>query len=138
MEELRFEEDVKTIPVTVGQNTYTLTEASEGANVKYQNRIAACVKLGPDGKPTGMKDIADVESYLLSMCLTNGDGKHVTVDTIRKWPTRYVAKMVKTLKEISDLEEGGRKGLEKQRADIDKRLEALDEAKNETSDVENS
>lgn len=138
MEELRFEEDVVTVSVTVGQNTYTLTEASEGAHTKYQDKISSCMKMGPDGALTGVKDIAGVEAYLLSMCLTNGDGKHVAVDIIRKWPIRYVKEIVKKAKEISGIEEGGKEALEKQRADLDKRIDAIDAAKNDTSDIEDS
>ncbi len=138
MEPLRFEEDVKTVEVIVGQNTYTLTEASEGAHTKYQNKISSCVKFGPDGSAVGAKDLADVEAYLLSMCLTNGEGKHVSIDIIRKWPVRYVKEIVRVAKEISEIEEGGKGALLKQRAELDKRIEALDEAKNETSDIENS
>ncbi|WP_410959339.1 hypothetical protein, partial [Salmonella sp. SAL4433] len=59
--------------VTVAGKKYVLLEASGDASCRSRNAIFQCTKLGPDGKPVGMSNMADVEPLLVSLCLAETD-----------------------------------------------------------------
>lgn len=94
------------IPVTLGGEKYELREASGAASVKYKNAVMSGMVLGPDGKPTSAKNLADTEPFLVSLCLFKiGSEKPVELATVLSWPSRVQKRLYKLVKEISDLDE---------------------------------
>ena len=94
------------LSVRVGEQTYTLREASGAAACTYRNAMIRCTTLGSDGKATRMDNIADTEPLLVSLCLFDDKNRPVPVETIRSWPSRIVTKLYNKAREISSLEEG--------------------------------
>jgi hypothetical protein len=95
-----------TVPVTIAHHTYELREASGDASAKYRNAMLACSTLGPDGKPTKMEGLADVDFFLLSLCLFDMPGNTLVPECeIRSWPNRVCETLIEELKEISGMSE---------------------------------
>ncbi len=92
------------LPVQVGAMEYTLREASEATAVQWRNATMAAARFR-DGNISGFTGIADSEPLLVSLCLFNGDGKNVPIDTVKEWPARVVKPLVEKDKEISELGE---------------------------------
>jgi len=127
-----------TLPVTIGDQTYQLHEATGDVAAKYRNAIIEATKFGPDGKPAGFRGLADTEMLLISLCLKQ-DNQPVPMATIRGLPSRIIKALFNKAREISDLEEAeDRQGLEKQLKDVQEKLTKLDEenpAKNALSNT---
>lgn len=112
------------IPVKVNGEIYTLREASGDAAFKFRNAAMKCTKLGPDGKPSSVENIADIEPLLISMCLFDSKDKPVPVAKIRSWKSRICKKLYQQILEISELEETeDEASLEKQLAEIQAKLD---------------
>ena len=94
-----------TVPVKLGNETYTLREASGITVAAYTNRVLECTTLGPDGKPQRVKGLADLEAFLVAKCLQDKDGKFVPEATVKAWPNRIIKKLYKTVRDISELED---------------------------------
>lgn len=94
------------IPVNIAGAAYELREASGDASAKYRNAMLACSTLGPDGKPTKMEGLADVDFFLLSLCLFNStSGNLVPECEVRSWPNRICETLIEELKLISGMSE---------------------------------
>lgn len=99
------------IPINIkneegGIEEYELREASGDDACRWKNAIIERTMLGPDGKPTGMKNIADTEPILVSLCLYDVSlKKKVPVSKVRSWPARVQKALFEKAKEISDLDE---------------------------------
>lgn len=93
------------LPVKYKGNSYILREADERAARAYRNALLSCMTLGPDGKPQTLKNLADVEPLLVSLCLFDARGKLVPKAIIETWPSRMVKKLFDKAKAISDLNE---------------------------------
>lgn len=120
------------IPVTIGEKSYTLREASGDAGCRYRNALLACTQLGPEGKPSQIRGMADVEPLLISFCLFDEKGKPVKGTTIRSWPNRMIKKLFDRAKEISDLDEDeDLDSLIKERDKLDERIAELRQDENE-------
>ncbi len=142
IKELKFDLSVIEIPVNIENKKYILREASGAAACSYRNAMIECTQLGPDGKPTKLKGIANVEPLLVSLCLFDDKNKRVPVATIQSWPSRIQKTLFDKAKEISELgeeEEEDIKSLKSQRAEIDERIASQElrggSAKNELSDT---
>lgn len=128
-------------PVKVDGETYTLREASGDAAFKYRNAAIKCTKLGPDGKPASIENLADIEPLLISMCLFDSKAKPVPAVKIRSWKNRVCKSLYEKILEISELgNDEDVASLEKQLAEIQAKLDKL-KAKdtdlgNEPSDTE--
>ncbi len=129
------------ISITIANVDYTLREASEDAARQYQNKLASYTKL-QDGKVSGVSGpVADVQSFLVSLCLFTEKGP-VGINTIRGWTNRIVVRLFEKIQEISDM--GGdetEKGLEKELAVLQKKLakirgeeDPLAEERNDTTE----
>ena len=95
-----------TIPVTIAGQEYELREASGDASAKYRNAMLACSTLGPDGKPTKMEGLADVDFFLLSLCLFEKTTNVLVPEAvIRSWPNRMCETLIEELKDISGMSE---------------------------------
>ena len=134
--------EVIEIPVKMGGETYTLREASGDAAFKYRNMAMKCTKLGPDGKPSAVENIADIEPFLLSQCLFDSKNKLVPIAKIRTWGNRTCQKLYAKVLEISELgADEDTESLEKQLKEIQAKLDKLkakdeDSLGNEPSDTE--
>ena len=100
------------IPVTFPNgDKYVLCEASEGTAKKYQDRRLACITLGPSGKPQKLTGLAELQPFLVSMCLfpADKDGepttKSVVQTLVESLPSKMVKKLHKAAMRISDLDE---------------------------------
>ena len=115
--------------VKAGGKLYVLVEASEDAACKYRNSQTRELVLGPDGKPTGLRNMADTGPYLLSLCLyevTDKGRLPVPLKTIRSWPARVVGPLVDLARKMSKLdEEESIEVLEKRIADDSAKLARL-------------
>jgi len=104
---LHFEStDLIEVPVTIGKDEFVLREADGDVSCKYRNAVLSCTKLSGRGKPVSIQNLADVEPYLVSLCLFSLDGKPVALKVVRSWPNRITKQLYNTAKEISNLDEG--------------------------------
>jgi len=92
------------IPVRIQGKNYVLREASGDAACRYRNAVLACAQLTPEGKAVSVRNLADVEPLLVSLCLFDEKGNPVSVNQVRKWPARVVKALYEKAKEISDLD----------------------------------
>lgn len=96
--------------VKVDDICYLLREADEESARKFRNACTKGITLD-DGKIVKVEGIADVQSYLVSLCLyeilPDGSTKNTSVlaNVVRDWPARAVKQMFDWVKEVSDLEE---------------------------------
>lgn len=85
---------------------YAIREASGDAAYKYRNRVSKCFKLGADGKPLAMEELADTEPFLVSLCLfTKLDNKPVPATVIRSWPNKICKTLFAKIREVSELDD---------------------------------
>lgn len=104
-ESMDFDGDLVEIPVRIEGQDYTLREASGDAACKYRNALIHGTVLGPNGKPQKLRNVADTEPLLVSLCLFDANGKNVPPERVRIWPSRIQAKLFNKAKEISDLDQ---------------------------------
>ena len=76
------------VEVRISGHQYVLREASGKAAGIYRNACMAAITIGPGGKATAMKNLADVEPLLVSLCLFDSNNKAVPISTITAWPSR--------------------------------------------------
>lgn len=141
-EELVYDDiSLKEIPVSIGGEKHVLCEADGAVAEKYKNAILNGVTLS-DGKATSLKNMASVESLLVSLCLYRIDGEtriRVGVERIQTWPSRIKKDLFDKIKQISELdeEEETEESLVKQIADLQAKLEKVKEssAKNEQTGI---
>lgn len=93
------------IEVRISGHQYVLKEASGKAAGIYRNACMAAITIGPNGKATAMKNLADVEPLLVSLCLFDSNNKAVPITTISGWPSRIQKALFEKAKEISELSE---------------------------------
>ena len=89
--------------VKIGDKEYTLEEASGDAKCVYQNAMTKGVTLNSDGKPEKISSLADADPLLLSHCLFDNTGKHVSVMFVRGLPDRIMEALVTEVKKMSNM-----------------------------------
>lgn len=121
------------IPFSYQNKPYLLCEATEAVAVAYKNKLTRAVKLGPDGKPTSVEDIASVEPFLVGGCVytVKSDGtkdKQVGESAVQQWSYRLTSRLYAKAQEISNLEVGAdsKDALVRQRVELDRRIAALE------------
>lgn len=135
-EEFDYDITPQEIPVTVGGKKYVLREATGDAACRYRNALLKSTKLGPEGKPSHIDGMADVEPLLVSLCLyeKTDPERLVALHLVRSWPSRIQKALFAKVKEISELDERDTaETLEKQLAETQRKLAELkngDAAKN--------
>lgn len=145
----------------IGGVSYVLLEPTEEVAVKWKNLQIKETKFGPDGKPTGLGNMADSSPYLVSLCLYKADEQGnlpllrdgrpdhnalVPLNTIKRWPSRQVTVLFERAKEIGELgERETAEAITRRMEDDGRKLAALrngeareDPAKNEPSDMTSS
>lgn len=126
------------VPIKFRNRSFGLREASGDTAVKYRNAMLESTKLGPDGKPTSVKGMANIEPLLVSMCLieyiADKEGKvrerPVNEATIRAWPNRILKPLYDKAREISALKEDDETedALIKQISELQKKLDIVRKA----------
>lgn len=111
-EKLTFETTLKELPVVIDKENYTLRELDGQQKGKYLNQMGSRIELGADGKVSGFKDYAGLESTLLSLCLYNAEGVPVSKNVIDSWPSSMLTRLFDAAQELSGLNETGRKAQE--------------------------
>lgn len=120
------EDSFKEVPFKIGKDVYTVREADGDASYKYRNKIIGCTEIGADGQAKSVKDIADVEPFLISMCLLDAAGKLVPATVIRKFRASVCKRLYELIKEISELDDNTTndvEGLEKQLKEVQEKLD---------------
>jgi hypothetical protein len=121
------------VPVKVAGRNYVLREATEEAACRWRNHMLRATRIGQDGRPTGIGDLADSEPLLVSLCLFEAKedgtaGAPVKLAAVKGWPSRVVGRLFAKAKQISELEEKeDRAALEQRLRDITDKLAALEE-----------
>jgi hypothetical protein len=106
MNELRFD-DITPIEekVFIGGDEYVLREMSGDAAVKYDNARLNRYEY-QDGKLAKVRNLADLEPLLVSLCLFMADGvTPVSETTVRAWPARVQRSLHSRAREISGMNE---------------------------------
>lgn len=98
------------VPFTYQKVNYVLVEADADTTVKWRNELTRAATM-KDGQVVSVRNMADVEPYLVSMCLyrVKDDGHRVNVPVadVRKMPHRVMKKLHAKVIEISELRETG-------------------------------
>lgn len=84
---------------------YTLREANGKTATEHRNAIMSSTIFGPDGKVTGIKDLASVEARFIASCLWDEKGKNPSVTLVQSWPARVQKKLYESAKDLSDFSE---------------------------------
>jgi len=103
--ELTFSTQRACVPVKIDNEEYVLKEATGSDACIYRNAMLNSTTLGTDGKPTGLKDFANVEPLLVSLCLYNSEDRRVTLEAVNTWPSKIIKSLYAKAKEISELDE---------------------------------
>lgn len=99
----------KELRLTIGGAKYVMLEASGDVACRYRNALLDCTELGPEGTPVRVKNMADLEPYLVSMCLypVNADGtvasKSVSPVLVRSWPSRVQKALYVQARKLGDI-----------------------------------
>lgn len=96
---------LRQVTVKIAGVEYSLKEASGKSAGIYRNFCMSCLNTGPNGSTSGIKNLADAEPLLVSMCLFDAQDKPVPQQVIGKWPSRIQKALFKKAKEISELTE---------------------------------
>lgn len=146
-EEMVFDADEQIVPIKIKVKEghveeYRLREATGDAVCKWRNAMMNQTVL-LDGKPSKIKNMADAEPFLVSLCLYTMNGTNVPVQIIRSWKASIQKALYKRLRDISDIEEeeddSNLENLIEQRNKLDERIVKIEEgvsaAKNEQTDT---
>jgi len=122
--------ELQEVPIIFAGKNYTLREASGEAAVRYRNALTDSADIGEGGKVTRLKNIASVEPLLVSLCLFTESGKRLSAQGVAQlFPARVLKKIFDTAMKISGLKEAeGKESLVKQKEELEKAIQALDEA----------
>ncbi len=124
-----FEELVKrSVKFQVDGKTYTLSEASESANIRFRTSQMRNARL-VDGKLSAdVERMIESQALLVSLCTVGEDGKTVQPGLVQGWPSRLVKQLFRWVQDNSDLEEKDTaESLEKK---IEKDQQRLDQLRN--------
>jgi len=115
------------VPVTIGGQQYVLREANGDAACKFQNARVARYEYNDEGKLVKLRDMADLEPILVSLCLfKQEDMSPVPEAVIRSWPGKIQGKLYDRAKEISGLDETEDLAtMEKQLVNLQKRIDKM-------------
>lgn len=99
------------VPVTFGEETYTLKEASGDLTDEYKRTISSFAKV-EGGKVTvdkpqeALAATQEAGKKLLADCLHDPEGSQVGIEFVRNLPGRIRDKLVETLLEMSGVDLG--------------------------------
>lgn len=122
---LEFNINENSIPVTIDGVSYTLVEASGESVIAYRDKMIKATKPGPDGKPTRIEGITELEPFFVSCCLRDSEGVRVPENKIKSWPYRVQKTLFDKASAISGLKDSGstEEEIEKQIENLQTELE---------------
>jgi hypothetical protein len=87
--------------------TVIVTELDGTSRDRFMTNMAGRMRVGPDGKPQGLKNFDGFQSQLLAMSLVDADtGKLIPEVEIRSWPGSLQTELFLIAQEISGLNRG--------------------------------
>jgi hypothetical protein len=96
------------VPVTIKGQKYNLREALEDAAVKINNARAGAARF-TGGELNRVHGVGELQPLAVSLCLfkvdANGGETAVSVETVKRWPTRIVKDLYDRLISISGMDE---------------------------------
>lgn len=127
-------------PVSIAGQSYILRAANGDVAAQYKNKASSLYRVNQDTKETFVTGAGDLEPFLVSLCLFKVTGENsyekVHINHVKKFPGHVITKLFNAAKKLGGLEEDvSIEALKKQRAELDKQIEALekDALKNEQS-----
>lgn len=111
---------------TVRGNTYTAREPSEEAVKLLRSRQLRGARM-VDGRLTrdNLEAAGEIQSYFVSLCTSNGDGKPVPQTDILKWPAQTVKRVSDWLTQFITEPEETEESLQKEIDKLQERLEKV-------------
>lgn len=135
------------IPVKIGGKEFLLREASGEVHRNFTNARTNSLILGPNKSVVGYKNIADLDSFLVSLCLVElvrGEDDSVIherptqLEQIRSWPGRIGSDLYDKARKISKIDEDKTlEALLEERKDIDEQIETLKKRDEIVKNLEN-
>lgn len=127
MSEIRFDSlDPIEEVVHLGGREYRLRETSGDASVKFDNAKMACYEYHEvsDGsmKLKSIRNLADLEPLLVSLCLVDDAGNPVPESTIRGWPSKVQETLYQRIRVLSGLSEQSPESIERQISQLQQQL----------------
>ena len=108
-ESLVFVTTLKEIPVVIDGDNYVMRELDGLQKGKYLNKMGSRIILNDEGKVSGFKDYAGLETTLLALCMYSSIGEVVTAAVMNKWPSSVLGKLFEAAQDLSGLNEESRK-----------------------------
>ena len=93
-----------------GTEELKMVEMTAADRDGYLDRLSKRIKVGPDGKSTGLSKFEGLQADLISSCLYRGEVR-VSADDIQRWPASVVADIFKEAQDLNrlgqEIEEAG-------------------------------
>lgn len=110
-EVLEFNLEFQEVPVKIKDESgnvknYTLREMDGKERDKFLNNMGSRMRIGSDGKPSGIRDFNGMQSGLLTRCLLDEEGKQVSDAVIQGWPAKVQTALFMKAQEMNGLSEG--------------------------------
>ncbi len=99
--------ELKTVPVTLEGNPYSLVELTGDTRDKYMTDMSQRMKYDAKGKPTGLKSFNGLQAMLLTLCLHNQDNELVKAADIQKYPSSTLTTLFEMAQELNGIGEPG-------------------------------
>lgn len=81
---------------------YTIKEFDGSGRDAYLTELEKSLKFSADGKKVeGLKDLKDIQSSLLSLCLFDENNKNVGIEVLRTFPASTLSKLFRIAQELN-------------------------------------
>jgi protocatechuate 3,4-dioxygenase beta subunit len=100
---LDFALELATLPVTVGSGIYTLTELNGKQRDTYLQNLGLRLGSTKGSDKQTVKNFDGLQASLLTLCLTDTEGKPVTKALVQEWPAKVVSALFDAARELSGL-----------------------------------
>jgi len=109
MKDLNFKLSINRRPVILEDHegksiNLELRELSAASRDRYMDRLTERMRIGPDGKPAGLKRYEGLKADLLSQALFDEKGENVPQTTIQTWPANVVGMLFDAAQEMNHLD----------------------------------
>lgn len=102
--DLEFSLEQVTLDVSIDGKPYKLIEISGEVGTRFKAMVASTLTM-TDGKVSSISDPGNTELWLISNCLVDDKGKHVSIAILKTWPNRVINKLVEKVREISGFDD---------------------------------